>query len=940
MRSTSPLPAAPARIALLSPLVIDQIAAGEVVERPASVVKELVDNAIDAGSTRVDVELEEGGLGLIAVRDNGRGIHPDDLLLAVTRHATSKLRDPSELTDIGTLGFRGEALASIAAVARLDLRSRQPSAAVGTHLHSRPGEPPRLTPAGMPVGTQVEVHGLFANLPARRKFMRAEATEVGQCSEILLRLAIVHPEVHVTLRHGKRELLNLPRGTLDQRVAQVLGRRVSGALFTFAGEEDGAQVQLWLPAPEAAGRGRGGPYIVVRRRVVRERSLAQIVAQCYGLTGEATACVIVEPPRASVDVNVHPQKSEVRFSDPQRVYAAVRRVLGAAMAAAPWAASVAVAAGAGGPEPAAPSEPPRGVAAMAAPEPVAGGAGRGEVGELSLRTGPRSPPLRGGGGSEGAEARGLSEKTGPQAGEQGKAGRAGPRDGRGSAGAVAGGGLSEETGAGREAAPEPSGGTGSGGAEAERVDRARDMSEGTGSGGASAERVDRVRDMSEGTGSGGAEARARPALAPSEPAPGDAPVWRGERPEAGGGEESIWDDEPLGAEAGDGAEGLSERTGWDGLSEGTGRAPGTGLAGGTGRERGGQRGGLAEGTGELAGLAGGTGGELAGGTGGELAGGTGGGLAGGTSGERAGLAEGTGGERAGLAEGTGAGRGGYRLSTRALTPDYDLHKRGVMAEAAALRPASEPPRAAEAREGPAPLKGPALFSPEQLMVPAPVEDDAPQQAAERGSGPARADLPHLLTCLPGPVAVFAERDALLAVDLRRLRSHLVYLRLQRDLIGRRVVAVQGLLAPAVVRRPAEEVALVVAARAELLSLGVDIDDFGGDAVVVRGVPAHLRHCVDDADVADLIARIVPWLRVRTRETDASAVERGLIGAIASTRGGDPAPRLARRWLAELIDAGASLTDVPGLRRWTAAALLGGETRRAVAGLGRDDGAAV
>ncbi len=117
---------------------------------------------------------------------------------------------------------------------------------------------------------------------------------------------------------------------------QVLGRRVAGPLFYFAGEEDGTAVQVWLPTPEAAGRGRGGPYLVVRRRVVRERSLAQIVAQAYGLSGEATACLIVEPPRSSVDVNVHPQKSEVRFSDPQRVYAAVRRVLAAAMAAAPW----------------------------------------------------------------------------------------------------------------------------------------------------------------------------------------------------------------------------------------------------------------------------------------------------------------------------------------------------------------------------------------------------------------------------------------------------------------------------------------------------------------------------------------------------------------------------------------------------------------------------
>ena len=883
MSSTSPLPAAPARIALLSPLAIDQIAAGEVVERPASVVKELVDNAIDAGSTRVDVELEEGGLGLIAVRDNGRGIHPDDLLLAVTRHATSKLRDPSELTDIGTLGFRGEALASVAAVARLDLRSRQPDAAVGTHLHARPGEPPRLTPAGMPVGTQVEVHSLFANLPARRKFMRAEATEVGQCSEILLRLAIVHPEVHVTLRHGKRELLSLPRGTLDQRVAQVLARRVSGPLFAFAGEEDGARVQLWLPAPEAAGRGRGGPYVVVRRRVVRERSLAQILAQAYGLAGEATACLIVEPPRASVDVNVHPQKSEIRFSDPQRVYAAVRRVLGAAMAAAPWARAVSAASERAA-EPARPSEPPRGVAVLATPEDAAE---RGPSGTTVATPEPAED----------------AERTA----ERGRRG---------------------------ERAMEPDRGGGAKGS----AERAGASGEGTRNGGAASD-ADGAMKLSTETGprppplraGGHAAARAREdagasrfeSAGPGEPGgvgPTAAEVlWRGERPAAAC-DENIWEDDP--------PAGPASR---ESLREGTGGRPRPGLASG-----------MSEGAGRLSEGAGAPG------------------RASGVSEATEDVSEGTGtparaneagragaaSESAGVRESGAAGgaaRGGYRLSTRALAPDYEGHKRGVMAEAAALRPASEPPRVAQPQDqGPAPLRGPALFSPDQLVVPAePGEDDAPQRTTERSSGPVRADLPHLLTCLPGPVAVFAERDALLAIDLRRLRSHLVYLRLQRDLIGRCVVAVQGLLAPAVVRRPAEEVALIVAARAELLSLGVDLDDFGGDAVVVRGVPAHLRHCVDDADVADLIARIVPWLRVRTREADASAVERGLIGAIAATRGGDPAPRLARRWLAELIDAGATLADVPGVRRWTATALLlGGETRRATAGLGRDDGAAV
>ena len=803
-----PTPPPAARIAVLSPLAIDQIAAGEVVERPASVVKELVDNAIDAGASRIDVELEDGGVARISVRDNGRGIHPDDLLLAVTRHATSKLRDPSELTDISTLGFRGEALASVAAVARVDLRSRQPHAAVGVHLHARPGEPPRLAPAGMPVGTQIEVHGLFANLPARRKFMRAEATEVGQCSETVLRLAIVHPEVHFTLRHGRRELLALPKGTASERVAQVLGRRAAGPLFAFSGEEDGVAVQVWLPTPEAASRGRGGPYLIVRRRVVRERSLGQIVAQAYGLTGEATACVWVEPPRASVDVNVHPQKSEVRFSDPQRVYAAVRRVLAAAMAAAPWAGQERVAGGADGPV-----WPPMAmvgaIAGAAADEDMADETGetRDTAGAQSVRTAARGEAREGAQDAGAGRGRRISAETGGSAGDAG---------------------VSE--GAGRE---------------------------------------------------------------------------DGARAGRSGGGRGI---PPIGFVT-------EERGAGAGVSEGTGGSTGRGVSEGAGRDpragQGGER--VSEGAGRVPRA--------------------------GPGGER--VSEGTGGAEERVSEGTGGGRaGGYRLTTRALGSDYDEHKRGMIAAAAALRPADARVDAAAAPVAPPAEIEAGLFAASQLVVDA---AEAAPAATREPAGP-RAGGPEFLLCLPGPVAVFAERDALLAVDLRRLRSHLVYLRLQRDLIGKRTVAIQGLLNPAVVHRAAEEVGLIMAAQAELRALGVDVDRFGEDAVVVRGVPAHLRHCVDDADVGDLVARIVPWLRIRTREADASAIERGLLGAIATTHGSDPAPRLARRWLGELIEAGATIAEVPGVRRWTASALLGGDVqRRPVAGAAaqrRGDGAPV
>ena len=824
-----PTPPPAARIAVLSPLAIDQIAAGEVVERPASVVKELVDNAIDAGASRIDVELEDGGVARISVRDNGRGIHPDDLLLAVTRHATSKLRDPSELTDINTLGFRGEALASVAAVARVDLRSRQPHAAVGVHLHARPGEPPRLAPAGMPVGTQIEVHGLFANLPARRKFMRAEATEVGQCSETVLRLAIVHPEVHFTLRHGRRELLALPKGTASERVAQVLGRRAAGPLFAFSGEEDGVAVQVWLPTPEAASRGRGGPYLIVRRRVVRERSLGQIVAQAYGLTGEATACVWVEPPRASVDVNVHPQKSEVRFSDPQRVYAAVRRVLAAAMAAAPWAGQERVAGGADGPVwP--PMEMVGAIAGAAADEDLADETGetRDTAGAQSVRTGNRGESSEGAQDAGAGRGRRMSAETGVTGGDTGVSEGAGREDG---ARAGRGGGrgippigfVTEQRGAGAG------------------------VSEGTGGAGRDPRAGQGPERVSEGTG--------------RDPRAGHV-----ERVSEGAGRD------PRGVER---------------VSEGAGRDP-----------RGAER--VSEGAGGVE--------------------------------ER---------EAGRVSEGTGGGRaGGYRLTTRALASDYDEHKRGMIAAAAALRPADARVDAAAAPVAPPAEIEAGLFAASQLVVDA---AEAAPAATREPAGP-RTGGPEFLLCLPGPVAVFAERDALLAVDLRRLRSHLVYLRLQRDLIGKRTVAIQGLLNPAVVHRAAEEVGLIMAAQAELRTLGVDVDRFGEDAVVVRGVPAHLRHCVDDADVGDLIARIVPWLRIRTREADASAIERGLLGAIATTHGSDPAPRLARRWLGELIEAGATIAEVPGVRRWTAGALLGGDVqRRPVAGAPaqrRGDGAPV
>jgi DNA mismatch repair protein MutL len=330
-----------ARIEVLPASLADQIAAGEVVERPGSIVKELVENAIDAGASRVEVELDGGGVERIRVIDDGRGIHRDDLLLAVTRHATSKLRTPEQLIEIHTLGFRGEALASIAAVARVEIRSRRAGEIVGHRWFNTGSRGPSIEPIGMPFGTQVEVGHLFAHVPARRKFLRSEATEVGHCVDAVVRAALVHPRVQFRVRHGGRELLELPACDQTGRVTTLLRRRGgSGPFVHFASERAGVSVEGWFAPPGSATAARSAGFVVVRRRVVHERTLAALLKQAYGdalpRASQPVACLFVEPPRGTVDVNVHPQKSEVRFANAQSVYAIVRELVDEGLVGASW----------------------------------------------------------------------------------------------------------------------------------------------------------------------------------------------------------------------------------------------------------------------------------------------------------------------------------------------------------------------------------------------------------------------------------------------------------------------------------------------------------------------------------------------------------------------------------------------------------------------------
>jgi DNA mismatch repair protein MutL len=335
----------PSRIRVLPSELADQIAAGEVVERPASVVKELVENALDAGARLIDVEIEGGGLGRIAVSDDGAGMTPEEAHLALRRHATSKLATVEDLFCLSTMGFRGEALPSIAAVSELTLttRAREAAATDGAYrVEVKGGVAGEARPVGAPVGTRVEVARLFANVPARLKFMKAEATETAHVIETVLRLALAFPSVHLRLRIAGRVALDLPpHPTGLERARAALGRgRVPARLHLAVGEESGVHVEGYLGAPSESGSTARNTFQLVNRRFVRDRGLYHAIAMGYGELLERgrypLAVVHVEVAPGAVDVNVHPQKLEVRFARPSEVYAAVRHALADAVKQAPW----------------------------------------------------------------------------------------------------------------------------------------------------------------------------------------------------------------------------------------------------------------------------------------------------------------------------------------------------------------------------------------------------------------------------------------------------------------------------------------------------------------------------------------------------------------------------------------------------------------------------
>jgi DNA mismatch repair protein MutL len=316
--------------------VVDVIAAGEVVERPASVVKELVENALDAGARSVAVAIRDGGRALVRVEDDGEGMGEEDLRLAFAPHATSKIRGVEDLEAVATYGFRGEALASIGAVSDASVTTRPPGAASGLRVEDRRGAVGEPAPAAHPPGTTVEVRDLFGGLPARRKFLRSAPAEAARVAEVVARFALHRPDVAFTLEVDGRTTLRAPAGEpARERAARVLGRDRMEALLPVSGGRGSVRVEGFVASPDAAEKGRPPQFLSVNGRSVLDRTVSHAVrAALEGLVTvhrQPAWVLSVALPPGEVDVNCHPAKSEVRFRRPSEVHEAVREAVRAAV---------------------------------------------------------------------------------------------------------------------------------------------------------------------------------------------------------------------------------------------------------------------------------------------------------------------------------------------------------------------------------------------------------------------------------------------------------------------------------------------------------------------------------------------------------------------------------------------------------------------------------
>lgn len=324
------------RIAALPDHLVNQIAAGEVVERPANALKEIVENSIDAGATAIEVELAGGGIRLIRVSDNGGGIHPDDIELALHRHATSKIKTLNDLEHVASMGFRGEGLASIASVSRLTLTSRQDSSAHATQVKAEDGKLSSPTAAAHPVGTTIEAAELFFNTPARRKFLKSENTEYAHCATMLERLALAHPHIAFSLKRDGKQVFKLPAQSLHERIAAIVGEDFQAASLEIDSGNGALRLYGAIAKPTFAKGKTDKQYCFVNHRFVRDKVMLHAVKQAYRdvLHNALTPAFVLflDLPPEAVDVNVHPTKTEIRFRDSQQVHQLVFHTLNKALA--------------------------------------------------------------------------------------------------------------------------------------------------------------------------------------------------------------------------------------------------------------------------------------------------------------------------------------------------------------------------------------------------------------------------------------------------------------------------------------------------------------------------------------------------------------------------------------------------------------------------------
>jgi len=315
-------------IRILPEKVANQIAAGEVIERPASVVRELLDNSIDAGADRLNIQIEEGGKRLIRLRDNGSGMDKDDMLLALERHATSKITTVSDLFSIKTLGFRGEALPSICSVSRIEITSRPADRLTGYRLKASGGEMKSIDETGAPAGTTVEVRDIYFNTPARRKFLRADRTETGHIIDTLSRIILPFTNIHLRLDDAGKTLLNLPASENElNRLSVLFGRDVAVSLIDTYRERNGVKIRAYLAPPDFSRSRSDRIYIYINNRNIRDKLVTRSVMEGYGqrlMKGRYPQVVVfldIDP--TLVDINVHPAKQEVRFHQSRMVYQAL-----------------------------------------------------------------------------------------------------------------------------------------------------------------------------------------------------------------------------------------------------------------------------------------------------------------------------------------------------------------------------------------------------------------------------------------------------------------------------------------------------------------------------------------------------------------------------------------------------------------------------------------